>query len=385
MDFSIPKGTAQARQRFGTFLAQHLTPNLPSWMAEGAIPRTFFRDLGSEGWLGFRQTRTGYEERSALEQAVLMEDLSRISPGVAVAVLVQVSLGLNALRSFATGAHRQAHERNGVCGETLICLGNTESGAGSDVAAIQTRATKVKGGWLLNGSKAYVTNGTIADLAVITAVSAPEATANRRLSMYLVDLTAPGVSRTKLDKRVWIPSDLTRIDFRDVFVPDGDLLGEQGRGLQQVLHVFTTSRVLIAALTLGTAAGAFELALDRGCSRKAFGRRLVEFQSKAFEIADAHARIEAARLAVWKACWAMDRGEDFRLDASVAKYLTVAVARNVCGWAADLFGAASVVSTHPIHKYPMDAWASSLGEGTQDIQKLVIFRELMRVRGQALG
>ncbi len=171
---------------------------------------------------------------------------------------------------------------------------------------------------------------------------------------------------------------MTRLQFNNVFVPADHLLGRQGQGLQQVLTVFTYSRVPIAAMTLGTAVGAFELALAHAKKRKIFGQAIMEFQAKAFEAADFYAKIEAARLMLWKACWKMDRNENFRQESSLAKYLAVEVTRDVTTWAADIFGAASVIREHPIHKFPMDAWASSLGEGTQDVQKLVIFRELMK-------
>jgi alkylation response protein AidB-like acyl-CoA dehydrogenase len=196
--------------------------------------------------------------------------------------------------------------------------------------------------------------------------------------MFLVDLNSADIKRTKLNKRVWIPSDLTRLQLNDVFVPDDHLLGERGRGLQQVLAVFTWSRVPISALTLGTAVGAFEMALNRARKREIFGKKIVEFQAKAFEFADFYARMEAARLMLWKACSISDGGGDFRQESSLAKYLAVQIARAITPWAADIFGAASVVFEHPIHKYPLDAWGSSLGEGTQDVQKLVIFRELMK-------
>jgi alkylation response protein AidB-like acyl-CoA dehydrogenase len=385
MDFSLPERTVEAQQRFGAFLDEHVRPHLSAWTDNGALPRPFFEQMGAGGWLGFDFEGKGLVERPALEQAVLMEQLARLSPGVAVTVLVQVSLGLKALLLFGSESLKQMHRDRAIRGETLLCLGNTESDAGSDVARIRTRARKVEEGWLLNGSKAYVTNGSLADFAAVTAISDPAATPNEGLSMFLVDLSSGGVSRTKLDKRVWIPSDLTRIDLDNVLVPEGCVIGELGRGLQQVLEIFTGSRVLIAALTLGTAAGAFEMGLGRAVARRAFGKRLVDFEAKAFEVAEYYARIEAARLAVWKACATLAAGRDFRLEASVAKYLTVNVAQEVSRWAADLFGAASVIFSHPIHKYPMDAWAASLGEGTQDVQKLVIFREVMRSHGFPLS
>jgi alkylation response protein AidB-like acyl-CoA dehydrogenase len=308
----------------------------------------------------------------------MAEELAKISPGVAVTVLAHVDLGLTALWLFGSDALKQKYALPAVKGETLICLGNTESGAGSDVANIGMRAAKVSGGWELNGTKAYVTSGFLSDLAVVTAISDPGAPRNRRLSLFLVDLAAEGVQRTKLNKQVWIPSDLTRIQLDHVFVPEDQLMGVRGQGLQQVLSVFTHSRIPISALTLGTASGAFDLAVEHAKKREVMGQKIVDFQSKAFEIADLYARIEAARLMLWKACWSMETKDDFRLESSLAKYLAVSVARDVTAWAADLFGAASVIFDHPIHKYPMDAWASSLGEGTQDIQKLVIFREVIK-------
>ena len=196
--------------------------------------------------------------------------------------------------------------------------------------------------------------------------------------MFLGDLSSTGVSRKKLNKRVWIPSDLTRLQFNNVFVSDENLVGERGRGLQQVLATFTHSRIPISGLTLGTAVGAFEAGLDRAKKREIFGQKIADFQAKSFEIADFFTRIEAARLLVLKAGWIKDQGQDFRMEASMAKYLTVEIAREVGVWAADLFGAASVMQGHPVHKFPLDAWASSLGEGTQDVQKLIIFREIMK-------
>jgi alkylation response protein AidB-like acyl-CoA dehydrogenase len=196
--------------------------------------------------------------------------------------------------------------------------------------------------------------------------------------MFLVDLSSTGVTRKKLKKRVWIPSDLTRLHFEHVFVSDANLVGEQGRGLQQVLATFTQSRIPMSGLTLGTAVGAFEAGLERASKREIFGQRVAEFQAKSFEIADLFSRIEAVRLLVLKAGWTKDQGKNFRLEASMAKYMSVEIARQITLWAADLFGAASVMEDHPVHKFPMDAWASSLGEGTQDVQKLIIFREIMK-------
>jgi alkylation response protein AidB-like acyl-CoA dehydrogenase len=378
MDFSMPDNVAKDLRKFANFLRNHLDPFLAEWYKKEVIPREFFENLGQDGWLSFTQKRGRFIEQSYLTQTLLMEELAKISPGVAVAVLVQISLGMVPLFLFGSEAQKATLLPSAARGETLICLGNTEHKAGSDVANIGMEAEKVDGGWVLNGTKAYVTNGAISDLALITAVSDPDASRNLRLSMFLVDLSSAGVRRKKLSKRVWIPSDLTRLHFEKVFVPEENLVGEQGKGLQQVLATFTQSRIPISGLTLGTAVGAFEAGLERANKREIFDQRIADFQAKSFEIADFFTRIQAARLLVLKAAWTKDQGKDFRLEASMAKYMSVEIARQIGVWAADLFGAASVMQDHPVHKFPMDAWGSSLGEGTQDVQKLIIFREIMK-------
>jgi alkylation response protein AidB-like acyl-CoA dehydrogenase len=380
MDFSIPVEFAAELEDFDVFLKETVSPNLPTWNREGIVPRSFFQMMGSAGWYGYRWQEERLVKRPGLRETLLLERIAKLSPGVAVTVLIVSDLGLTALNLFGTNRQLERFGAAAARGESLICFGNTENLAGSDAAGIAMSAEKTNGGWVLNGSKAYTTNGLISDLAVVTAVTEPEAPRNRRISMFLVELDSEGIGRKKLNKQVWIPSDLSRIEFDHVFVPDDHLMGNQGKGLQQTLTVFTNSRIPISGLALGTAAGAFDLALQRARSRTVFGRPIAEFQSKAFEIADFYARLEAARLMVYRAATAMDSGADFRFEASLAKYLAVEIAKEVCPWAADLFGAASVVREHPVHKFPMDAWAVSLAEGTQDVQKLIIFREIMKKR-----
>ena len=378
MGFAIPAAISQELNRFRDFVRIQLMPDLPSWTPKQKIPDTFSQLMGKGGWYGIKIKGGRLVRGSALREAMIAEELAKVSPGVAIVALAHVDLGLMGLFLFGSQSLHQTYGASAVQGKTVMCLGNTENKAGSDVAGISMSAVKVDGGWMLNGTKAYVTNGLIADLGVITAVSDPRAARNKRLSMYLVDLNTEGVHKKKLNKQVWIPSDLTRLRFNNVFVPDDHLLGTRGQGLQQVLEVFTNSRVPIAALTLGTAIGAFNLAHEHMQKRTVFGKKILDFQAKAFELSDFYAKIEAARLMLQKACWKIDQGEDFRQTSSLAKYLTVNVAREVTIWAADIFGAASVIFEHPIHKYPLDVWAASLGEGTQDIQKLIIFRELMK-------
>jgi alkylation response protein AidB-like acyl-CoA dehydrogenase len=338
--------------------------------------------MGRQDWLSYRWSGEGFNRHQSLRQTLVLAHIARHSPGLAVASLIQSELGLTALARFGSDVLQQRHGLAVGHGDILICIGNTENQAGSDAAAIAMQARPVDGGWRLTGTKAYVTNGNISDYAVVTAITDPAAARNRRSSMFMVDLKAEGVRRKALSKQVWKPADLTRLRFDEVFVPKSYLLGDPGRGLQQTLAVFTHSRIPISGLALGTAQGAYELAMRHARQRTVFGKRLIEQQVKAFESAHLYAQIESARLALLKACWSMDTGRDYRMASSLAKYLTVEAAREVSRWAADLFGAASVIADHPIHKFPMDAWAVSLAEGTQDIQKLVLFREIMKRYGK---
>jgi alkylation response protein AidB-like acyl-CoA dehydrogenase len=378
MDFALPAEISEEIDRFEAFIRSDIIPDLPEWSHRKELPRAFFKNMGEHGWFGLQFENGGLVRESAMKESIIADKLARTSPGVAIAALAHIDLGLMGLYLFGSRDLQQKYGLEAATGKTVMCLGNTENIAGSDVAGIAMTAEKVEGGWILNGTKAYVTNGLVADWGVITAVSDPEADRKNRLSMYLVNLHDNGIRRKKLNKQVWIPSDLTRLNIRDVFVPDDHLLGERGRGLHQVLEIFTNSRVPIAALTLGTASGAFDLAVRHMQKRKIFGEKILDFQAKAFEVSDFYAKMESARLMLYKACWLVDQGEDFRQASSLAKYLSVEVAREVTLWAADIFGAASVIGEHPVHKYPMDVWGSSLGEGTQDVQKLIIFRELMK-------
>lgn len=378
MDFLIPPDLREDVDRFRRFLKNSFAAELAAWHRSGKLPKAFYAELGRGGWYGTVFADGRLSRKPALREALIAEEFAKVSPGAAIAALAHADLGLMGLTLFGSDSLQNRYGEKTVRGETVMCLGNTERQAGSDAAAVAMRAEPAPGGWWLSGAKAYVTNGAAADLAVVTAVTDAAAARNSRHSMFLVDLGSEGVRRTRLNKQAWIPSDLTRLEFERVFVAEDHLMGERGRGLAQVLTIFTHSRVPIAALALGTASGAFELALERASRRTIFGRPIAQFQAKAFEIADLHARIEAARLMVWRACAAMESGEDFRLEASASKYLAVEAARTTAAWAADLFGAASVIGDHPIHKYPLDAWAASLGEGTQDVQKLIIFRELMK-------
>jgi len=267
MDFALPQSLARSLERYEQYLDSRRAA-FHAWYKEKNIPPSFFREIAGQGGLGFEDASEGVREQPALKQGLFMEALARRSPGVAVAALVQSSLGLKALALFGSEALRREHMPPGTRGETLVCLGNTESGAGSDVAGIAMTARETREGWILNGSKSYVTSGALSRYGVLTALTDPNAPRTRRMSLFWVDLDADGVSRRKLNKAVWVPSDLTRLAFKEVCVPRENLMGERGKGMAQVLEIFTQSRLNISALTL--AAGPGRLATESETSRVTF-------------------------------------------------------------------------------------------------------------------
>ena len=234
MDFSIPAELSKELEHFQKFIKSHLKPEISAWNKTGEIPRQFFKALGDGGWYGLESKNNDLTKGSSLREALLAEAVAKVSPGVAVAILAHIDLGLSGVFLFGSNPIRKKFGIPTIEGKKIMCLGNTENIAGSDVAGIAMQAKRADGGWLLEGTKSYVTNGNIADFGVITAVTDPEAPRTARLSMFLVDLNAAGVRRRKLNKQVWIPSDLTRLQFNNVFVPDDQLLGTRGRGLHEI-------------------------------------------------------------------------------------------------------------------------------------------------------
>ena len=197
MDFSIPNELTEDLERFKEFIKAHIDPQLAAWYQKKEIPRQLFRALGESGWYGLLSKNNHLSKGSALREAMLTETVAKLSPGVAVAILAHIDLGLVGLYLFGSEYLQKEFGVPAVEGKSLMCLGNTEGIAGSDAAGITMTVKKVDGGWLLNGAKAYVTNGNIADLGIVTAVSDPQAFRNQRLSMFLVDLNSKGVSRKK--------------------------------------------------------------------------------------------------------------------------------------------------------------------------------------------
>jgi alkylation response protein AidB-like acyl-CoA dehydrogenase len=302
---------------------------------------------------------------------------AQFSGGIAIASFAHSQLGLQALFYFGSELQKNNYLIPGLKGQKIIAFANTEPGAGSDAAAISLTAEASGGSYVLNGTKSYITNGDIADHIILTSITHPGVEKrHKRISMFMVDGDTAGLSRHRLSKTAWAESHLATLNFKDVTIPKENLIGDFQRGFYQTMDVFNTSRIGISALTFGTAMGAYKLAFKHAKNRKAFGKTLLEHESKKNEFAEHMARLEATWLLIQKAAYLKDTGQEFRFNSSMAKLIATEEALRITNWATELLGARGVLSTHPISAYPLDAKGSMVGEGAPEVQKKIIAENL---------
>ena len=209
----------------------------------------------------------------------------------------------------------------------------------------------------------------------MSAVTAPSALEKKAgITLFILDEKARGIEREQLKKNVWIPSNLATLYFRNVFVPRENTVGNINKGFHIMMKIFNTARIALSALTLGTALGAYKLALSHSCKREVFDIPVIEHQAKSFEFAEKLSKLEAARLLVKKAAWTKDSGQKYNLVAAIANYRAMEVAKEITNWAAECFGASAILTDNPVNRYKMDSLGSGIMAGTGDIHKIIISR-----------
>jgi len=376
MDFDLSEGDKAFERDVISWVDEYLRPNLNDWHEAGALPREFWEQLGRRGWLLVEHASGGdLRERPMLQLATMYDRISEASPGAGIAVFANNQLGLWSILTFGTREQQVTFLGPASTGEHVISFANTEPTAGSDVAAISTRAAPDGDGWRLTGKKMFITNAVEADRHVVSAVTDPHAPdPHKGMSLFIVDGDAPGLTRRALKKIAWSPASLAFLSLDDVKVGHDRLLGELNGGFKEIMQVFTTGRIGVASMTMGTAVGALRLAHRRARTRRVFGKAIWDQPSKRDEFAEMATLVEAGRLLYRKAAWLKDTGQDYGMAASLAKLFATENARRVTQWAALLHGGSSVLAESPIHRYPLDAWASALGEGVEEVQRLIISR-----------
>jgi len=313
-----------------------------------------------------------------VEYVLVVTELSKVDPSVGISVAAHNSLCTNHIYKFGSPEQRRRWVTPLAHGRKIGAWGLTEAGAGSDAAAGRTAARKVDGGWVLDGAKAFCTHGSVGDVYVVMAVTEPEAPRGRNMSAFVVERGTPGLRAGKKENKLGIrASDTAEVVLEECFVPDDNLLGERGDGFRQALAVLDGGRISIAALGLGTALGAYETARAYAKERHQFGQAIAEFQAIGFTLAEMATRIAAAEALTLAAALEMDKTGKVTLKASEAKLLTGEVAVFCAERGVQIHGGYGFIKDYRAEKFYRDAKICTIGEGTSEVQRLVIARQLL--------
>jgi short/branched chain acyl-CoA dehydrogenase len=367
------------RRTVRAFAEERIAPVAAELDREHRFPYEIVAGLAELGVMGVPiPEEHGGAGFDTLSYALVIEELARVDSSVAITVAAHTSLGTMPILLFGTDEQRREWLQDLASGRRLAAFGLTEPGAGSDAGATRTRAELRDGRWVINGTKIFITNaGTdISACVTITAVTG-ERNGKPEISNLIVPNGTPGYEISPpMEKLGWRASDTRELSFRDCAIPETNLLGERGGGLRQFLEILDGGRISIAAMGLGLAQGAYELALRYAREREQFGRPIGSFQAVQFKLADMATEIEAARGLVHRAAWLKDEGRPFALEAAMAKLFTGELSHRVASEALELHGGYGFMEESPIARFYRDQKVLEIGEGTNEVQRMVIARHL---------
>jgi len=381
MDFALSAQHEEIRRTVRDFAEREIAPVADELERRGEFPHEIIRKAAGLGLLGVPYPEeVGGTGLDSLAYAITIEELSRASGSVGIIVSAHTSLGCNPLYLAGTPEQKDRYLRPLASGEQLGAYGLTEPGAGSDSRGTRTRARRDGEEWVLNGSKRFITNAGVAGVYIVTALTDREADSGR-ISAFIVPADAPGFSVGRMEEKMGLHASNTgELLFDDCRIPAENLLGEEGAGDKLFLKTLDGGRIGIGAMALGLAQAAFEAASAYARERKQFDRPIASFQGVAFKIADMATRIDAARLLVYRAAWLKDAGRSYTTEAAMAKLFASEMARDVTNDAIQVHGGYGYITEYHVERYLRDAKLTEIGEGTSEIQRLVIARNLLGIR-----
>lgn len=337
------------------------------------------KKMGSAGLLGIDiPTKYGGKGLDTLSYIIAVEELARVDGSQAVTMAAHNSLGLAPIYLFGSEEQKQKLLPSLCSGDAMWAFGLTEVNAGSDAKGVDTVAAHVDNHWVINGTKRYITNGSNPLLKGMTvlAITGHEEH-EKKFSTILVERETPGYSTERMfGKMMWRASDTAQVELKNVKVPYSNLLGERNKGLRNMLKTLDSGRLSIAAMGLGLAQGAFEMALAYSNERKQFGKEINRFQVIAFKLSDMALKLELARNTLYKACWLKDNNQPFGKEAAMAKLYCGQIAKEIADEAVQIFGGAGLFKSNDIERFYRDQRILQIGEGTTEILQLVIARYL---------
>jgi alkylation response protein AidB-like acyl-CoA dehydrogenase len=375
MDFSFSEEQEAFRKTIARFVAEEVAPLVPQHERLETFPRELFPKLGEMGLLGLKCPEAyGGAGADNVYSCILAEELAKGCRGwgIGASVFAHTSLAVTPVLLFGSAAQKDAYLGPSVAGRKIGAFGLTEPGAGSDAASVRTTAEKVPGGYVLRGTKMFITNGTMADFVIVAARSG-----SAGLSLFIVDRGTRGfeVGR-KLEKMGCHCSETAELTFDECFVPDAALLGPEGKGLTGLKDTLTVGRIVAAAGLVGLASAAMELGLKYALERVQFGKALKRFQTVDFWLADMATEIELARLLTYKAAWLADEGKPCVREASMAKLYASEMAKRVVDKSLQIHGGYGYMREYEVERLYRDVRLMEIVEGTSEVQRMIIARSL---------
>jgi alkylation response protein AidB-like acyl-CoA dehydrogenase len=360
------------------FCEAEIRPHVLAWDEAQEFPRDVFRKLGELGFLGvLSPEKYGGSNLTYMDYQAIVEEVASVDPSVALALAAHNSLGSGHIYQFGNEAQKQKYLPRLTSGEWLAAWGLTEAEAGSDSSGTRTTAVRDGETWVLNGSKNFITNASVGKVAVLMAVTDRDR-GNKGISAFIVELDNPGIRVGKKENKLGMrASDTCTLVMEDCRVPAGNLLGQAGSGWVDSMKVLDGGRISIAALSVGLARGAYQAALAYSRQRRQFGKALCEFEAIQFYLADMATQIDAARLLTERAAAAKDAKEPVTKLSAQAKLFASEIAVQVTDRAIQIHGGYGFTKDYPVEKFYRDVKLCTIGEGTSEIQKLVIARQLL--------
>jgi len=361
------------------FAEREIAPNVMKWDEAGEFPLCTIKELGKLGLLGtIFPAEYGGAGMGYVEYVTAIEELSRVDGSVGIIVAAHTSLCSNHIFLAGNETQRKKYIPKLATGEFLGAWGLTEPSSGSDAGSARMTATKTRGGWVLNGTKTFCTNGHYADVLVVIAVT-DRAAHTHGLSAFIVEKDTKGFRPGKKENKLGLrASDTAELIFEDCFLPAENLLGHEGDGFIDAMRILDGGRISIAALSLGMAEGAYEAALKYSKERKQFGKAISDFQAIQWKLADMATEIEAAKLLTLRAASMKDANLKTTLESSMAKLYASEVAVRCANEGVQIHGGYGFIKDYPAEKFYRDVKLCTIGEGTSEIQRLVIARQVLK-------
>ncbi|MCP2518997.1 acyl-CoA dehydrogenase [SCandidatus Aminicenantes bacterium Aminicenantia_JdfR_composite] len=378
MDFMLTEEQELLKQSIRNFAQKEIAPKVKEYDEKGEWPLEIQKKLAEMGLLGIiippEYGGAGY---SNLDYVLILEELSKVDPSIGLVVAAHNSLCSNHINLFGTEEQKKKYLTRLATGETLGAWALTEPEAGSDASAIRTTAVKKGDRWILNGRKVFITNGSVAEIAVVIAVTDKEK-GKKGISAFILEKGMKGFKVGKKEDKLGIrASDTAELIFEDVEVPEENLLGEEGAGYRNAMEVLDGGRVSIAGFSLGIAAGAIEASIKYAKERVQFNQPIANFQAIQWMLADLSTELEAARLLTYKAAFLEDQGKRIPKESAMAKLFASELAVKASSIAVQIFGGYGFTKDYPVEKFYRDSKLATIGEGTSEIQRWIIAQKVL--------